>query len=43
VAIPLSVKLGNGDVVAVTFNGQPVAFSTTPSRKVIRLTLGGAD
>lgn len=43
VAVPVSVKLGNGDVVAVTFNGEPVAFSTTPSRKVIRLTLGESD
>ncbi|HEX4940544.1 MAG TPA: RodZ domain-containing protein [Candidatus Kapabacteria bacterium] len=43
VAVPVSVKLGNGDVVAVTFNGEPVAFSTTASRKVIRLTLGESD
>lgn len=41
VAPPASVKLGNGDVVAVTFNGQPVVFATTASRKVVRLTLGG--
>ena len=43
VAVPVSVKLGNGDVVAVNFNGEPVAFSTTPSRKVVRLTLGESD
>lgn len=41
VAVPARVKLGNGDVVTVTFNDQPVAFSTSPYSKVVRLSLGG--
>lgn len=37
---PINVKLGNGDVVDVEFNHQPVPFTTRPDRKVVRLTLG---
>ncbi|MEZ5510325.1 MAG: DUF4115 domain-containing protein [Gammaproteobacteria bacterium] len=39
-ATPINVKLGNGDVVAVQYNHEPVAFTTRPDRKVVRLTLG---
>jgi cytoskeleton protein RodZ len=39
-AIPIHVKLGNGDVVSVRYNHQPVNFTTRPDRKVVRLTLG---
>lgn len=39
-AIPIHVKLGNGDVVSVHYNHQPVNFTTRPDRKVVRLTLG---
>ena len=39
-ATPIHVKLGNGDVVSVQYNHQPVNFTTRPDRKVIRLTLG---
>lgn len=37
---PVHVKLGNGDVVNVTYNHQPVSFATRPDRKVVRLSLG---
>lgn len=37
---PIHVKLGNGDVVNVTYNHQPVSFATRPDRKVVRLSLG---
>lgn len=39
-ATPINVKLGNGDVVAVQYNHEPVAFTTRSDRKVVRLTLG---
>lgn len=39
-ATPINVKLGNGDVVAVQYNHEPVVFTTRPDRKVVRLTLG---
>lgn len=39
-ATPIHVKLGNGDVVNVQYNRQPVNFVTRPDRKVVRLTLG---
>ena len=40
VATPANVKLGDGEVVTVTFNDKPVNFSISPNRKVVRLTLG---
>lgn len=39
-AIPIHVKLGNGDVVNVHYNHVPVNFTTRPDHKVVRLTLG---
>ena len=39
-ATPIHVKLGNGDVVDVQYNHEPVAFATRPDRKVVRLSLG---
>jgi cytoskeleton protein RodZ len=36
---PFEAKLGNGDVVSLSYNGQPVSFSV-PSHKVVRVRLG---
>jgi len=40
VTTPAKVKLGDGDAATVSFNDKPVNYTTTPNRKVIRLTLG---
>lgn len=40
VKAPVHVKLGNGDMVAVKYNHQPVTVTTRPGSKVVRLALG---
>ena len=40
IAVPANVKLGDGEAATVVFDDKPVNFTTSPNRKVIRLTLG---
>lgn len=37
--VPLEAKLGNGNVVSLSYNGKPVSFRV-PSHKVVRVRLG---